>query len=227
MSITSPFPQAALGRLDVRDLACRRGGPLVFAGLSFTVEPGGAVLLRGPNGSGKSTLLRCLAGLLRPEAGAITWNDRPIGEDPEAHRRRLRYLGHQEAVKPQLGVAENLAFGTALAGAAKADIDAGLRAFGIDRLADLPARYLSAGQRRRLALARVAAVPAPLWLLDEPLSGLDDAAIGLLEATIARHRAAGGMLVLSAHGAFDLPDAGTLDLARFAPARAQFADGAI
>lgn len=206
----------------MRDLACVRGQRLVFEGVSFAVDAGGALLLRGPNGSGKSTLLRCLAGLLRPSVGSILWDGTGVADEPEVHRSRLRYLGHQEAVKPQLTVAENLRFGAALAGAGKAEagIESGLAALGIAALADLPARYLSAGQRRRLALARLVAAPAPLWLLDEPLAGLDDAAVARFAALIGGHRAAGGIAVLSVHGELELPDAAVLDLAAFAPRRA-------
>lgn len=220
-SISTPVPPAAepAGRFAVRDLACVRGGRLVFEGLSFGTGDGGALLLRGPNGSGKSTLLRCLAGLLRPAAGTILWDGAAVAAEPELHRRRLRYLGHQEAVKPQLTVIENLRFGMALAGADGAKTEPALAALGIAALAGLPARYLSAGQRRRLALARLVAAPAPLWLLDEPLAGLDDAAVGLFTALVAAHRAAGGIAVLSVHGDFTLPGAAVVDLADIAPPR--------
>lgn len=218
MTAFSAPAKPAPGCFSARDLACRRGGRLVFARLGFEIGPGGALLLRGPNGSGKSTLLRCLAGLLRPEAGAVLWDGTRIGEDPEAHRRRLRYLGHQDGVKPQLSVLENLSFGAALAGQPRPHAVAALEAFGIERLADLPTRYLSAGQRRRLALARLVAAPAPLWLLDEPLAGLDAAAVGLFTTAVAAHRRSGGMVALSVHGAFALPDAQVLELGGFAAA---------
>jgi heme exporter protein A len=208
------FSDAA--ELRAAALACRRGPRRVFAGLGFAVPAAGALLLRGPNGSGKSTLLRCLAGLLPADSGAVSWAGAPIAGDPDGHRRRLRYLGHQDAVKPQLTVAENLRFAAALSGAGRIDAGGALDAFGIAGLADLPARYLSAGQRRRLALARLVAAPAPLWLLDEPLAGLDDAAQALLAAALAAHRSQGGLAVLSVHGPFALAGAQTLDLAGFA-----------
>ena len=228
VSPSSPVPPAAdsAGRFAVRDLACVRGQRLVFEGLSVSIGDGGALLLRGPNGSGKSTLLRCLAGLLRPAAGAILWDGAAVAAEPEAHRRRLRYLGHQEAVKPQLTVIENLRFGISLAGADSAKTEPALAALGIATLAGLPARYLSAGQRRRLALARLVAAPAPLWLLDEPLAGLDDAAVGLFTALVAAHRAAGGIAVLSVHGDFALPGAVVVDLAAVAPLRRTAAEPA-
>jgi heme exporter protein A len=192
-------------------LACRRGARLVFEGLDFALEPGNVLLLRGPNGSGKSSLLRLMAGLLQPVAGAFSWAGAPI--EPERHRRRRAFLGHLDAVKPGLTVAENLRFWCG-AGA----VEKGLEAFGIAALARLPARLLSAGQRRRLALARIAGSAAPLWLLDEPGNALDAEAQGLFAATLARHRASGGLAVIALHGEGAPPGAVALDLAHFAVA---------
>jgi len=199
------------------DLACRRGERLVFSGLSFRVAVGAALLLRGPNGSGKSSLLRCMAGLLTPVAGVQTWNEQPIALDTDAHRGRLRYLGHQDAVKPALTVLENLALWQQLHGLRDAAaIGRALAGLGLDRLAELPARLLSAGQRRRVALARLLASPAPLWLLDEPTTALDDDGVERFARMVAEHRASGGVVVLSSHG-----DPGVvgdaLALADFAP----------
>jgi len=188
-------------------LACRRGERLVFRGLDFHIEPGGALLLRGPNGSGKSSLLRLMAGLLRPSQGSITWAGAPIGEEPESHRRRLAFLGHLDAAKPVLTVAENLAF---WCGASA--VEPGLQALGIAHLARLPARLLSTGQRRRLALARVVARKAPLWLLDEPTNALDVEAEALFAAALSAHRAAGGLAVIALHGAGATAEAEVLDL---------------
>lgn len=199
------------------DLACRRGERLVFGGLSFRVAAGEVLLLRGPNGSGKSSLLRCMAGLLTPVAGVQTWNDQPIALDVDAHRGRLRYLGHQDAVKPALTVLENLALWQQLHGLRDAAaIGRALAGLGLERLAELPARLLSAGQRRRVALARLLASPAPLWLLDEPITALDDDGVARLARMVADHRATGGLVVLSSHG--DPGVAGeVLALAEFAP----------
>ena len=201
------------------DLACRRGERLVFTALSFRVAAGDVLLLRGPNGSGKSSLLRCMAGLLAPVAGAQTWDERPIALDPEAHRGRLRYVGHQDAVKPALTVLENLALWQQLHGVSdSAALRRALTALGLDPLAELPARLLSAGQRRRVALARLLATPAPLWLLDEPTTALDDEGVGRFARMAGDHRAGGGLVVLSSHG-----DPGVhgevLALADFAPPR--------
>jgi len=182
-------------------LACRRGERLVFSGLSFRIAAGEALLLRGPNGSGKSSLLRCMAGLLEPVAGAQTWVDTPIALDLDAHRGRLRYLGHQDAVKSALTVLENLALWQQLHGVRNAAaIRRALAALGLDGLAALPARLLSAGQRRRVALARLLAAPAPLWLLDEPTSSLDDEGVTRFARMVGDHRAGGGLVVLSSHG---------------------------
>ncbi len=199
-------------RLECRELACLRGERLVFKGISFALAAGEALRLTGPNGSGKSSLLRLLAGLGRPEAGMIAWNGVPVSEDPDAHRARLLFLGHQDAVKPWLTVRENLAFWTALHAAAARAIDPALARVALTPQADLPARYLSQGQRRRLALARFAAIPAPLWLLDEPTTGLDDANVATLEALVAEHCGAGGLAVVSTHLALKLPGGTALAL---------------
>lgn len=192
--------------LGVHDLAARRGGRLVIEGVAATLCAGDALILRGPNGSGKSTLLRVLAGLLRPDRGRITWQDVPVDEDRAAHRARLHYVAHADAVKPGLTVAENLAFAATLGGA-RSDPAAALDAMALRPLAELPARFLSAGQHRRLALARLLASPRPLWLLDEPGVGLDRASRDRLEAAIAAHRADGGICVVATHGDVAVPDA--------------------
>jgi len=195
-------------------LACHRGGRLVFAGIDFDLGPGQALVLQGPNGSGKSSLLRLMAGLVAPAAGMIAWEGRPIRDDPEAHRARLRYVGHLEAIKPALTVAENLAFAAALHGrtAAAPALARALDAFALAALADLPGRFLSQGQRRRVALARLALTPVQLWLLDEPTLGLDRDAVGHLAALIARHRETGGRVAVATHVPIDLGDARLLTL---------------
>lgn len=204
------------------ELACRRGGRLVFSHLGFTLEPGGALLLLGPNGSGKSSLLRVLAGLLRPFVGQLDWNGQSLADDPEAHAARTHYLGHHDAIKPVLSVAEAVRFWARLhrSDTAEADraADAAIDRFGLGHLADMPGRMLSAGQKRRVNLARLLAAPCPLWLMDEPTTALDRASIAVLETVLAEHRAGGGMVVLSTHADIVLPDAAILTLDRFAPA---------
>ena len=198
------------------DLLCRRGERMVFRHVSFALSPGGVLLLRGPNGSGKSSLLRLMAGLLRPAAGELRWDGQPIEEDPEGHRRRLAFLGHLDAIKPALSVAENLGFWCG-----DGAVESALAALGIASLAPLPARFLSAGQRRRLALARIVASGAPLWLLDEPTNALDDEAEAMFAAALAAHRGLGGMAAIALHGGEAPPEA---QLLAFQPAAADSFD---
>jgi len=195
--------------LAARDLAVRRGGRAVLAGLSFAVAPGEAVLLLGPNGAGKSTLLRALAGLLRPAAGAVLWEGEDVAPDAAAHGARTRYLGHHDAIKPALTPREDLAFWARLRGG---DPEAALAALGLAALARLPCRTLSAGQRRRLALARLTLGDAPLWLLDEPTLGLDAASVNRLGGLLATHRARGGLVLAATHLPLPLPGARELRL---------------
>lgn len=203
-------------------LGCVRGGRLVFSGLSFEIPPGGALVLAGPNGSGKSSLLRLMAGLTPPAAGRLSWAGEAVADDPVAHRRRLHYVGHLDAIKPALSAHETLVAAAGLRDAAgdfSAQADHALATMGIARLADVPTRYFSAGQRRRLALARLFATKAPLWLLDEPRTALDTGAMAALDEAMARHRAEGGMVVAALHGAGHPPGADVLDLAGFSGAR--------
>jgi heme exporter protein A len=180
--------------LQAHALAAFRAERLIFADLSFTLAPGEALLLAGPNGAGKSTLLRLLAGLLRPEAGSLTWDGADALADLAEHARRIAYLGHQDALKPALSAAANLRLQGDPAAIATA-----LAAVGLQSLADLPARLLSAGQKRRLALARMTLGARPLWLLDEPTLGLDDASVSRLGDLAAAHRAQGGMIIAATH----------------------------
>lgn len=181
--------------LEARDLACRRGERVVFAGLSFRLQPGDALLLTGANGAGKSTLLRLLAGLLRPEAGELLWDGQEALADRAAHAARLRYVSHQDALKPALTARENLLFFTRLWGG---EVEEALAALDLLPLAELPARVLSSGQKRRLALARLALAPAPLWLLDEPTADLDATSAADIGA-ILRAEGQGRTVLLATH----------------------------
>ncbi|MDB5375022.1 MAG: ccmA [Belnapia sp.] len=196
------------------DLACFRGERAIFAGLSFGLAASDALLLVGANGAGKSTLLRLLAGLLAPAEGQLLWDGVDALADRAAHAGRLRYLSHQDALKPALTVRENLAFFARLwsSKAGGGDTDAALAALDLAPLAELPARVLSSGQKRRLALARLALAPAALWLLDEPTVGLDAASVERLGSLLARHRAAGGMVLAATHLPLPLPGARELRL---------------
>ena len=184
-------------------LAAFRGERLVFADLGLRLAAGDALVVLGANGAGKSTLLRVLAGLLPPAAGSLTWNGADMHGDDIM---RIGYLGHQDAVKPGLTVAENLRFAQAVSRTAveRGSVADAIAAVGLAELADLPARLLSAGQRRRLALARLPLSKAPLWLLDEPTLGLDARAIAQLATMLAAHRAGGGIIVTATHLALPL-----------------------
>lgn len=195
--------------LEAQELACWRGERAVFAGLSFTLPRGGALLLTGANGAGKSSLLRLLAGLIPAADGRLLWQGEDALVDRVAHARRLRYLSHQDALKPSLTARENLVFFARLWGG---DPEAALAALGLEELAELPARVLSAGQRRRLALARLALAPAPIWLLDEPTVGLDAASIARLGALLERHLLGGGMVIAATHLPLPLAEAAELRL---------------
>ncbi len=201
-----------------RDLTCVRGERRVFQGLSFALAEGGLLVLTGPNGSGKSSLLRLMAGFLKPAGGALFWAGAPVADDPDAQRARLRYLGHLDAVKPVLSGAEYVAFWTALHGGGAAEAARALESLDLSALAAVPGRMLSAGQKRRVALARLLAVPAELWLLDEPAVGLDGASRVRLAGAIAAHRAQGGRAAVATHTALDAPDAEVLALEDFAVA---------
>jgi heme exporter protein A len=185
-------------------LRCIRGERVVFEGVGFTLADGGLIELRGANGSGKSSLLRMMAGLLPPAAGALAWGGRSIADERDIHYARVAYIGHLDAVKGMLTVAENLRFWMAFRGADRAvrpddRYGQALAAFKLTELADTPARFLSAGQRRRVALARLLVCPAPLWLLDEPATALDAQAQAALDHAMAAHMGSGGMVVMATH----------------------------
>jgi heme exporter protein A len=194
-------------------LHCIRGERFVFSSLDFKIESGQALVLQGANGSGKSSLLRLMAGLLKPESGSLLWDGEQTDEGADVHSARLHYLGHGNAVKPALSVRENLNFWAGLIIAKERKVQDGfgvetaLKRFEIAHLADLPARFLSAGQCRRLALAR---------LLDEPANALDARSTEVLADLIGEHRAQGGMVALATH-ARDVPaDMQSLELGDYA-----------
>ena len=200
--------------LEVRGLACERGGRTLFDGLDFGLDAGDALILKGPNGSGKTSLLRLLAGLLPAAAGDVLWRGQPVRDDRETWHAAMRFLGHDNAVKPTLTVAQNLLFWLKLHPPFQpAALSRGLSAMALDHLGDLPAVMLSAGQRRRLALARLAASPGTVWLMDEPTVTLDADSIARLGAMVSDHRAAGGMVIAATHDSFTAPGAHELDLA--------------
>lgn len=203
--------RAGAASLQAEKLACQRGERLLFRDLDFTLAGGQALLLRGPNGSGKSSLLRLVAGLLPIDAGALTWRGQDVAALGAAYRAELAFLGHLDALKPQLSLRENLQFWADLTGATR-PIDEVLAEVGLERNADLPAQILSAGQRRRFGLARLLLRPVPIWLLDEPTTALDRDGQALVLGLIERHLAGGGLAVISSHDVLPIGNSIALDL---------------
>lgn len=203
------------------DLTCIRGGRRVFARISFSVAAGKALVLTGPNGAGKSSLLRMIAGLIRPAEGnlALAGGDAELSVGEQAH-----YVGHLDPLKPALTVRENVMFwafflnGKAMPGLGGLALQ-GLDTVGLADLADLPAGYLSAGQRRRLSLARVLVAPRPIWLLDEPTTALDAASQDRLRGIMSDHLSGGGIVLAATHGPLGLEGTGELRLGT--PVRAE------
>jgi len=198
-------------RLLAENVSVDRGGRRIVDSVDFVLSDGEALILSGPNGAGKSTLLRAIAGLLPLAAGALT-----LDSEAEEIAASLHYVGHAEGMKPALTVRENLDFWGAFlardnAGAALAPADA-LAAFGLAHVIDITAGYLSAGQKRRVALARLLVAPRPIWLLDEPTTALDVRAQAALAAVMARHRAGGGVVLAATHSPVGLENAGELKL---------------
>jgi len=183
-------------RLSGRDVRCVRGGREVFCGLDFDAAAGEALAITGANGAGKTSLLRLIAGLLTASGGSIEL----AGGDGECTLAELtHYLGHRDALKPALSVGENLSFWADFLGPDAAATGQALAAVGLDHVAHLPAAYLSAGQRRRLSIGRLLAVPRPLWLLDEPTSALDAAGQELFAGLMTDHLRRGGLIVAATH----------------------------
>jgi heme exporter protein A len=196
--------------LVAEGLRCVRGGREVFAGVGFRVSAGAALVVTGPNGAGKSSLLRLLAGLLRPAEGEARLLG---GEGDLTLAEQAHFVGHLDPVKPSLAVAENLSFWTRfLGGGAGLPVAAALAALGLDSLADLPAAYLSAGQRRRLSLARLLALARPVWLLDEPTAALDAPAQARFAELMRAHLGGGGLIVAATHAPLGLGPAQELRL---------------
>lgn len=193
--------------LAVSNLACVRGDRRLFSGLAFELQPGEHLFVGGENGSGKTSLLRILCGLTPAEEGEIRWQGEDIHRLGEDYRAELLYLGHHNALKEELTALENLRLNAQLAGQPLGEDDALnlLRRAGLLGREDLPVRVLSQGQKRRVALARLLASRARLWILDEPFVALDVAAVGWLAGIIGAHVAAGGLAILTSHQDVHIP----------------------
>lgn len=202
-------------RLVGEGLSCRRGLRELFSGLDFTLDSGHCLVVTGANGTGKSSLLRLLAGLSAPVSGSIRLIGAP---EPDAYREQAHYLGHLDAHKLALGAADNLRFWRDMFGgapeSAAPDIDEAMERVGLAGLGALPAAVLSAGQKRRLALARLLVAERPLWILDEPTTALDSRAQALFTSLSRAHLAKGGLLVVATHAPLDLGPGDSLDLDR-------------
>jgi heme exporter protein A len=187
--------------LEGRDLRCSRGPVTLFRDVSFTVASGEWLAVRGPNGSGKTTLLRCVVGLTSPDSGDVIWDGMPVARDAAPFRESVCYGGHLAGIKDDLSADENLAALLALRGRSTDNETrrAALARVGLEKRRHLQARRLSAGQRRRIGLARLSLERAPVWALDEPLTALDDEGQRLFEGLLADHLAGGGMAIIATH----------------------------
>ncbi|MBL4908149.1 MAG: heme ABC exporter ATP-binding protein CcmA [Sneathiella sp.] len=196
--------------LNARHLSCIRQDRLIFKNISFSLNSGEVLWIKGKNGAGKSSLLRIIAGLLKPIQGEILWQGENVKDDPDIFQNQFRYIAHQDALKPALTGTENLRFWSQYFGTD--NVPAALKEFELERIADVPTGIMSAGQKKRTNLARLIACPAPLWILDEPVSSLDTHYIALFRNQLVRHVKNGGMAVLATHQDLELDFIQMLDL---------------
>ena len=187
------------GSLSGRDLCLLRGDRCLFQQLGFALHAGELLFVEGPNGSGKTSLLRGIAGLLDFETGQVTWDGQPVTDAYQTFRSNLVWLSHRVGFKGELNLIENLQFEASLRASSMGKLQVIIGRLGLQRLTELPFRYLSAGQQRRVALARMLLSDAPLWLMDEPFTNLDKAGQVLVAELLAEHLAGGGLCVAASH----------------------------
>ncbi|MDF2366374.1 heme ABC exporter ATP-binding protein CcmA [Sneathiella sp.] len=193
-----------------QNLACQRADQLIFKDVSFSLSPGEAIWVKGRNGAGKSSLLRICARLLSPLSGHVEWQGEDIFKDDDIYIGEYHYLGHLDALKHAFTVRENIEFWASFHGSP--NVDFALEQFELQALADMPAGMLSQGQKKRTNLARLVASPAKLWILDEPLSALDQQYIALFRERLRRHLAEGGMALFATHQDIELEPVNILNL---------------
>jgi len=213
-AINSSLPESSASTLEARDIACVRGERELFSGLNLQVSKGQCLHIRGENGVGKTSLLRLLTGLASPESGEVLWNNQPIKKEVSEYHSKLLFLGHRDALKEDLSALENLRMYAAIDGIAISEQDAlsSLWRFGLKGREDLPVNCLSAGQKKRVLMARMLTRRAQVWILDEPFNALDANAVQELQTLIAEHLESDGMVVLTSHQPLAIPGLRVLDL---------------
>ena len=199
------------GKLQACNLGCIRGERKVFSGINFTLNPGESLIISGPNGSGKSSLLRILSGLLKPSKGELLWQGESVFQNIEGYRPLLNFVGHSDCIKPSMTVSEHLIFWSKLRGD-QSSVEEALEKTDLLNLAQTPGRFLSAGQKKRVSLARLLTSGAPLWFLDEPTVTLDSESEKILENLILKHRSCEGIVVVATHSNFKIDKAHKLNM---------------
>lgn len=213
-AINSSFSASSPAALEARAISCIRGERELFSGLHLQVFAGQCLHIRGENGVGKTSLLRLLTGLASPDSGEVLWNGHPIKKEASEYHSKLLFLGHRDALKEDLSAIENLRMYTAIDGIALSEQDAfsALWRFGLKGREDLPVNYLSAGQKKRVLMARMVTRRAQVWILDEPFNALDSHAAQELQGLIAEHLEGNGLVLLTSHQPLAIPGLRVLDL---------------